>query len=393
MIGLSVEISNWKFQHLKYRPFFIPHPSTRGALLESSLKSVMTEEKKAQVEELKRRDDVKAALNQTTGKKDQTPPKAATKDKVWFGSYLLLLLSLGACYYLFTLEYFGLADNLRATLLRLARGAITVVFVLGIAKAIQIYLVRRLHDHVSRYNLNRVLRLIAGLIVFFIIFVSVFVNWQTAILSLGLASLILGFALQTVLSSFIGWIYILVRAPYRVGDRIQIGDATGDVIDVGYLDTTLWEFGGKYLSTDHPSGRIIKFPNSEALNSSIYNYSWPLFPYIWNEIRFHISYGSDLEFVAKVMQETAEEEIGEAMMERVEVYRELLAHTPVDQLEVRERPSVIFRVSDNTWIEAIVRYLVVPKEQGRVKTRLITKMLARLNAEPERVMFPKGDAR
>jgi small-conductance mechanosensitive channel len=351
------------------------------------------EEKKAQVEELKQQEDVKAALNQTTGKKDQAPPKTATKDKVWFGSYLLLLLGLGVLYYLFSLEYFGLSDNLRATLLRLTRGAITVVLVLGIAKAVQIYLVSRIHHTVNRYNLNRVLRLLAGLIVFFIIFISVFVNWQTAIVSLGLASLILGFSLQTVLSSFIGWIYILVRAPYRVGDRIQIGDATGDVIDVGYLDTTLWEFGGKYLSTDHPSGRIIKFPNSEALSSSIYNYSWPLFPYIWNEIRFHIGYGSDLEFVSKVMQETAEEEIGEAMMERVAVYRELLAHTPVDQLEVRERPSVIFRVNDNTWIEAIVRYLVVPKEQGRVKTRLITKMLARMNAEPERVMFPKGDAR
>jgi small-conductance mechanosensitive channel len=351
------------------------------------------EEKKAQVEELKQQEDVKAALNQTTGKKDQAPPKTATKDKVWFGSYLLLLLGLGVLYYLFSLEYFGLSDNLRATLLRLTRGAITVVLVLGIAKAVQIYLVSHIHHTVNRYNLNRVLRLLAGLIVFFIIFISVFVNWQTAIVSLGLASLILGFSLQTVLSSFIGWIYILVRAPYRVGDRIQIGDATGDVIDVGYLDTTLWEFGGKYLSTDHPSGRIIKFPNSEALSSSIYNYSWPLFPYIWNEIRFHIGYGSDLEFVSKVMQETAEEEIGEAMMERVAVYRELLAHTPVDQLEVRERPSVIFRVNDNTWIEAIVRYLVVPKEQGRVKTRLITKMLARMNAEPERVMFPKGDAR
>ena len=39
-----------------------------------------------------------------------------------------------------------------------------------------------------------------------------------------------------------------VRQPFRVGDRIQIAEATGDVIDVGYLDTTLWEFGGKYLS-------------------------------------------------------------------------------------------------------------------------------------------------
>ena len=353
----------------------------------------MAEEKRVEVDKLKQREEVKAALSQTAGKKVEPPVKAATKDKVWFGSYLLLLLGLGVLYYLFTLEFFGLSDGFRATLLRLIRGAITVVVVLGIAKAMQIYLIGRIHDTVNRYNLNRVLRLFAGLIVFFIVFISVFVNWQTAILSLGLASLILGFALQTLLSSFIGWIYILVRAPYRVGDRIQIGEATGDVIDVGYLDTTLWEFGGKYLSSDHPSGRIIKFPNSEALSSSIYNYSWPLFPYIWNEIRFNISYTSDLEFVAKVMQETAEEEIGEDMMKRVGVYRELLQHTPVDQLEVKERPSVIFRVSDNTWIEAIVRYLVVPKEQGRVKTRLIQKMLARLNAEPEKVMFPKGDAR
>ena len=37
------------------------------------------------------------------------------------------------------------------------------------------------------------------------------------------------------------------RAPYRIGDRIRIGQATGDVIEVGYLDTTLWEFGGEFL--------------------------------------------------------------------------------------------------------------------------------------------------
>jgi len=70
-----------------------------------------------------------------------------------------------------------------------------------------------------------------------------------------------------------------------------------------------------------------------------------------------------------------------------------LSQTPVDELEVRERPTVIFRVHDNTWIEAIVRYLVEPRRAGAVKTRLIKKMLERLNAEPERVMFPKLDMR
>src|SRR5205085_830457 len=166
--------------------------------------------------------------------------------------------------------------------------------------------------------------------------------WAGTYLLLLIALGVLYYALQTPTTSLLGWISILVRAPYRVGDRIRIGNATGDVIDVSYLDTTLWEFGGEFLSTDHPSGRVIKFPNSGVLNQPVWNYSWPLFPYIWNEITFSVAYNSDLEFVSKIMREVAEEEIGEAMMERIRVYRELLAQTPVNELEVREYPSVIF---------------------------------------------------
>ena len=113
----------------------------------------------------------------------------------------------------------------------------------------------------------------------------------------------------------------------------------------------------------------------------------------WNEIKFNVAYESDLEFVAETMQRIAEEEVGERMMKQVRVFRELLAQTPVDELQVREHPAVLFRVSENTWLDAIVRYLVHPKEAGRVKTQLIKKLLAALNAAPEKVMFPKGNAR
>jgi hypothetical protein len=59
----------------------------------------------------------------------------------------------------------------------------------------------------------------------------------------------------------------------------------------------------------------------------------------------------------------------------------------------REHPAVLFRVGDNSWLEAILRYLVDPKQAGRVKTRLIQQLLVRLKAEPERVMFPKSNMR
>ena len=78
------------------------------------------------------------------------------------------------------------------------------------------------------------------------------------------------------------------------------------------------------------------------------------------------------------------------MIERVQTFRDLLARTPVDELGVHEHPRVIFRVGENTWLEAIVRYLVAPREAGRVKTRLVKKLLAALNAAPGKVMFPAG---
>lgn len=93
------------------------------------------------------------------------------------------------------------------------------------------------------------------------------------------------------------------------------------------------------------------------------------------------------------MQRIVHDELGEEMMERVGVYRDLLARTPIDELEVRAHPRVIFRVDEVTWIDAIVRYLVPPREAGSVKTRLIPKLLAALNEQPEKVMFPRGDAR
>ena len=97
--------------------------------------------------------------------------------------------------------------------------------------------------------------------------------------------------------------------------------------------------------------------------------------------------------LAQVMRETAEEQLGEAMIERVRVFREILAKTPVDELQVNERPSVLFRVNANTWIDAIVRYVVDPRQAGSVKTKLMATMLERLNAQPDRVRFPKGDNR
>ncbi len=330
-------------------------------------------------QQISEKPEVRKELARTAGeKKPSEKIKARATDKFWFVTHGLVLIGCAILYYLIGSKFIPLLQTEVDFSRRILRGFALIVVILATAKAVRVYAIGRIEDAVTRFTLQRIQYLVAAVLIAVIAISVIFVNWYAALTALGIGSIIVGF---------------LVRRPYQVGDRIKIDDATGDVIDVGYLDTTLWEFGGQYISGDHPSGRVIRFPNEKVLDSIVYNYSWPLFPYIWNEIKFQIAYQSDLEFVAKTMQKIVEEEIGDEMMKRIAVYRDLLARTPVDELEVREHPRVIFRVDEVTWIDAIVRYLVAPREAGSTKSRLIPKLLAALNTAPEKVMFPKGDAR
>jgi len=341
-------------------------------------------------EDLCKRPEIRKELDRATGQKHRESVKAEGAGKFWFVGYSAVLAICAAIYFVIGAKLIPLPNNGVVIAQRILRGAALITIVLAIAQALAVYVLARIEDASTRFTLERIMRLALGLAIAVIVVSIIFVNWYAAIAAFGVGSIIIGLAVQTPMKSFIAWIYILVRQPFRVGDRIKIAEATGDVIDVGYLDTTLWEFGGQYLSTDHPSGRLIKFPNEKVLNELIYNYSWPLFPYIWNEVKFQVAFNADLEFIATTMQKITEEELGQEMIKRVQTYRDVLARTPVDELDVHEHPRVIFRVGENTWLEAIVRYLVAPREAGRVKTRLIKKLLDALNAAPDKVMFPAG---
>lgn len=343
-------------------------------------------------ERLEAQPDVQRELQRSGGAPraiSEVEPRHKARIAWWLG----VLAVLAVLYYLMRLDAFEALGRYLPPARRVVVGAMAAALVLALSRAIEAFVIEPNCNRVTQYNLKHILKLGTWLVLALIGVSVLFANWYAAAASLGLISLVLGFALQTPITSLIGWVYILVREPYRVGDRIRIGDALGDVIDVDYLDTTLWELGGEHLSGFHPSGRVIKFPNANVLEQPVYNYSWPLFPYIWNEIKFQIGYDSDLAFVSETMRAAAEEETGAVMMERVRLFRDLLAKTPVDQVNVSEKPAVFFRVAENTWLEAVVRYVVDPKESGPVKARLLTTMLQRLNAQPDRVRFPRGDAR
>lgn len=319
--------------------------------------------------------------------------KSEGKHKLWIISYSTIALICLGVYFLLQFRVFDLLGTYRSLLQRLSLAGFVVFTVFIVTRAIESIVAKRSPTKKQQYNIVRLIRLLSVFAAVFIVVTFLFQKWYTAAVSLGLVSLILGFALQTPISSLIGWFYIIIRTPYRIGDRIQVGNFTGDVVEIGYLDTTLWEFHGDYLSNDVPSGRLIRFPNTLVLQSEVYNYSWRKFPFIWNEIPFHIAYESDFDYVEKTIKTVATKELGDGMDDVIERFKQLVKKTPVDELEIKEYPFVVFRINANTWVEVSVTYLVDPKRAAAIRTRLIKSIIKELLKEPGKVMFPNGNAR
>lgn len=341
-----------------------------------------------ELEDIKKDKKVQRALSETSISPPNTNDVPLEKHAPWLGITSILFLTCGILYFLLGWKHLPIDSIYIPLAQKIVLAVLLISLVLITTRLLKKISNRRIDDKTTAFNFERIANLVSSLFILGIILSLLFANWYAAMVSFGIVSLILGFALQNPITSFFGWIYILIRKPYEVGDRIRIGNVYGDIINVSYIDTTLWEFNGDYLSGDHPSGRIIRFANSKVFSEYVYNYSWPLFPYIWNELSLYVSYDSDFKFVSDTVKRIVETEIGEAMVRRVKRFKVILEDTPVDELDVNEYPSIILRAHENTWVEVMVRYLVEPKNSGRVKKKLFEIIMEELNKNPEKIIFP-----
>jgi small-conductance mechanosensitive channel len=346
-------------------------------------------------EELRQHKDVQDALKELDSafnkNKNQTHIVASASERFYLLVYVSVFVGLIFVHFAFHLDQLQIEEKYLPIMPHIITGGISVFLILIVGSLIKMLYINGIRDKGVRFNLTRVLRFFVGTVLFFIILSVFYANWYTAVVSLGLLSIILGFALQTPILSFIGWIYIVIRKPFKIGDRIRVGENEGDVIDIDYLDTTMWEIKGS-LSTDHPSGRIIRFPNSNILNTSTFNYSWALFPFIFDEIIFYVPYDSELNEVAAIIKEIASGEIGTNTGNEIRDYKIILREAHVDDNNIDEGPEVSFKPGDNMWLQAILTYPVHPKDERKIKTLITEKILQRLNHKGN-IYFPSGNER
>jgi small-conductance mechanosensitive channel len=260
--------------------------------------------------------------------------------------------------------------------------SLSIIFIiLLIGQFIKKFIEVKAHTEGDRYNLLRITNFSTIVLILIVTASFLFQNLYATVVSFGLISLVLGFALQAPITSFIAWLYLIFRHPYKVGHRIQINGMRGDVVEINYLDTKILECSGDYLQNDRLTGRVIYFPNSLILKDEVINYSGPQLPYIWNETAIQIAYTSDLKFVEECLIEAC--------------IQDFKIKYPNHNIRVRKRwqPEVYFRVNTYAWLEAVISYPVEPKDTTGRRTRILKIALPMLNAQPDKVQFPEGSMR
>jgi len=241
-------------------------------------------------------------------------------------------------------------------------------------------------DRASRINFwarQAVSLLVAALAV--IGFVSIWfdkpANLTTAV---GLVTAGLAFALQKVVTSLAGYFIILRGATFSVGDRITMGGVRGDVVALGFFQTTIMEMGqppavqtadpAVWVQSRQFTGRIVTVANSKIFDEPVYNYTRE-FPFIWEEMRLPIAYRDDRAKVEEILLDAAKAHaVKLADLDADTLHR---VETKFGVTAADFEPKVYWRITDN-WVELTVRFLTPERGVRSIKDAMAREVLAKL---------------
>ncbi|MDX1691202.1 MAG: mechanosensitive ion channel [Acidimicrobiia bacterium] len=223
--------------------------------------------------------------------------------------------------------------------------------------------VRRIVDDPSQgYNARRLLRIAIGTVTLIgLVFVWRPLGGELGP-ALGLATAGLAFAMQEVIGAIAGWFNITFGRVFRVGDRVQMADVHGDVIDISLLKTRLMEIGGPeggtWVRGRQHTGRVVAISNKASFTQPVFNYS-SYFDYIWDEFEVAIPHHGRWAEATDILEAEA------ARISASEGARAAMAEVrrrfPVPATDVEPR---VFVRTDEDYVRLSVRF-VVPIRNAR----------------------------
>jgi len=200
----------------------------------------------------------------------------------------------------------------------------------------------KIDDYTLRYQWQKIVKYITAIIMIMLLTKIWFGAFESIGTYLGLVSAGLAIAFKDLLVNLAGWVFIMIRKPLTVGDRVQIGDVTGDVIDIRIFQFSVIEIGN-WVDADQSTGRIIHIPNGIVFVKPQANYTAG-FEYIWNEIPVLLTFESDWKKAKEILidavnkhavhlSQDAQKQIKEAAKKFLIFYKNL---TPIVYTSVKD---------------------------------------------------------
>ena len=257
------------------------------------------------------------------------------------------------------------AENGRKLLLSLAFIAVVVVTSRLLRGLVSLVLSRVDHATVqTRFWTRQAISLVAAIILILGLLSIWFSDPTRLATALGLMSAGLAFALQQPVTSIASYFVILRGNTFTVGDRISMGGVRGDVMRLGFIQTTIMEMGeppsvqgadpAMWVKSRQFTGRIVTVSNANIFAEPVFNYTRD-FPFIWEEMAIPITYQADRARVEAIMLEAARQQSVDPDSLAAEYKDGLQARFGVEPIDLV--PRVFYRITDN-WLELTVRFIV-----------------------------------
>lgn len=270
------------------------------------------------------------------------------------------------------MDFQGFTDSI-ATYLQESPGltyqitaSLVVIFVLWLIRAIAIRIVnRRVQDSKIQYKWRKNLTYVTAFLGLLIVGRIWFEGLQSVATFLGLLSAGLAIALKDLVSDLAGWIFIIWRKPFDVGDRIQIGEVKGDVIDVRIFKFTVLEIGN-WVHADQSTGRVVHVPNHHVFTNPLANYTSD-FEFIWNEIQILLTFESNWRKAKGILQEIAERHLKD-FIEHAE--GQVKRATKSYLIHYRYLTPIVYTDVRDSGVNLTIRHLTDPRQRRGVSQKI-----------------------
>jgi len=195
---------------------------------------------------------------------------------------------------------------------------------------------------------------------------------------LGLLVAGLAIALADVFLDLAGWLFIMFRRPFRVGDRIEIDGTAGDVIDVRAFRFTLLEIKN-WVDADQSTGRLVHVPNGHLFRHPTANYTEGFF-HIWHEIPVLVTFESDWRRAEDLIQQALEPlAISEKELRR---QQEKASEARDYLIKFRELKPAVYVSTRDSGVLLTARLLVEARARRGVEDTFWRTVLAEFEGEP-----------